>query len=53
MSILICSCKSQRVDNLTESVHKVQEDTVNNAEDITDTVDQHGKLGGKFQRAAR
>ena len=52
MLMLVCSC-NHRVDNLTESVHKVQEDTVNNAETLQAVVNQYGKLGGEFQRAAR
>ena len=39
----------QRVDNLTESVHKVQEDTVNNAETLQTLLFSMENLGEHFR----
>ena len=44
--------QSQRVDNLTESVHKVQEDIVNNAETLQALLISMENLGENF-RAVR
>ena len=41
--------QSQRVDNLTESVRKVQEDTVNNAETLQALLISMENLGGNFK----
>ena len=41
--------QSQRVDNLTESVHKVQEDTVNNAETLQALLISMENLGENFK----
>ena len=44
--------QDQRVDNLTESVHQVQKDTVNNAETLQTLLISMENLGENF-RAAR
>ena len=41
--------QSQRVDNLTESVHKVQKDTVNNAETLQALLISMENLGENFK----
>ena len=45
--------QSQRVDNLTESVHKVQEDIVNNAETLQALLISMENLGENFKESAR
>ena len=41
--------QSQRVDNLTESVHKVQKDTVNNADTLQTLLISMENLGENFK----